>query len=152
MTIKFLLDAVEKDLKEVLKDYRLVNQRDKITKINIYQYNIPVKKEEEDEAHFPYIIIMPEMGELDMAEETVTTTISFGVYDDNDNKQGFADILNMIEKYKNHLVHERVIDGYEVLYPIKWEMQDEDSHPAYFGGIAVTWKMRQMKTREESNI
>lgn len=148
MTIALLLNAIEEDLTKTYEDYKLINQKDRLTNLNIHQYNLPVKEEEEDEKHFPYIVIMPQIGKLEIDEETVTTTLTYGIYDENDNKQGFADILNMIERYKNHLIHKRMIGGYEVLFPITWEIQDEDSHPAYFGGIAITWKLQSMKEEE----
>ncbi len=149
MIIKYLLDEIVKDLTVVFQGYRLINQKDNLAALNIYEYNLPEKKEEEDEEHFPYIIVRPVLGRLNLDDETVTTTLTIGIYDENENKQGFADIMNMIEKYKNHLIHERLIGGYEVLYPINWELQDDDSHPAYFGGMEMTWKLQSMKPEEE---
>lgn len=152
MTIQFLLKEMVKDLTMVFRGYRLINQRDNIVSLNIYPYNLPEKKEDEDEDHFPYIIIMPQTGKLDLDNEGVITTLTIGVYDESENKQGFADILNIIEKYKNHLIYERLIGGYEVQYPIIWEMQDEDTHPAYYGGMEIAWKLKPMESKEEGYI
>ena len=148
MSVKYLLDEIEKNLQEVFKGYKLVNQREKLASLNIYQYNLPEKQEEYDEEHFPYIIIRPTEGSLNQDEETVTTTLIFGISDDRENKQGAADITNMIEKYKNHLANKKFVGTYEVLFPITWELQDEDTHPLYFGGIAVMWKLHNMKQKE----
>ncbi len=152
MTIQFLLKEIVKDLTTVFSGYRLINQKDKLAALNIYPYNLPEKIEEADEAHFPYIIVMPQIGKLDLDSESVTTTLTIGVYDLSENKQGFADILNIIEKYKNHLIYERLIGGYEVQYPIVWEMQDEDTHPAYYGGMEIAWKLKPMESKEEGYI
>lgn len=152
MSVKFLLDDIEKDLHDVFQGYKLTNQKDELRALNIYQYNLPEKKEEADEEHFPYIIIRPTDGILDSDHEIATTTIIFGVYDESENKQGAADLMNMIEKYKNHLAYSVIVGNYEVIFPITWEMQDEDTHPFYFGGMAIIWKLQNMKQKEADFI
>lgn len=149
MTVKYLLDAITKDLGEVFETFKLENQKEKYSKINIYQYNLPEKQEEEDEAHFPFIIAKPMTGKANLEDEVVSVFCLLGTYDESINKQGYADLINMIEKYKSHLSHKRIIKNYEIIHPIEWELQDEDSHPLYYAGIWTNWKLRPMEQEEE---
>ncbi len=92
------------------------------------------------------------LGKADMNEETVSVFYLCGIYDENESKQGYADLLNMIEKYKNHLSHKRLIGDYELIHPIEWEMQDEDTHPLYYAGIWTNWKVSPMRQEEAEFI
>jgi hypothetical protein len=152
MTIKFLLDAILEDLNEEFKNFRLENQRERLVKINTYLYNLPEKQEEEDEAHFPFIVAKPMTGKTDIDDEVVSVFFLFGIHDDNVNKQGHADFINMLEKYKNHLIHKKFVKGFEILHPIEWEVQDEDTHPLYYGGIWTNWKLKTMRQEEDDFI
>jgi hypothetical protein len=152
MTIKYLLDALIKDFKEEFEGYKLINQNNRMVDINVYPYNLPEKKTEDDEAHFPFFLVKPATGKAIQDEESVVIAFVIGVHDDNENKQGFAEILNIIEKYKNHLMYQKYIGGFELIYPLEWAMQEDDEHPFYYAGIETNWKIRKMSQKEDEYI
>lgn len=154
MTITFLQDALVEDVKQEFKGFKLVNQNEELANINIYPQNLPEKKEENDIKHFPFIIVKLVNGKLESIEDDETVIVLFiiGIYDDNENKQGGKDIINIIEKYKNHLIHKKFIDKYELLYPLEWSIQEEDLHPFYYGGIETKWKIKKMQQKESEFI
>lgn len=154
MTASFLQDALIKDLQDEFTGYKLVNQKGKLANFNIYPEALPEKKEENDENHFPFIIVKVINGKSADIEDDETVTVLFiiGIYDDNENRQGNIEILNIIEKYKNHLIHNKFIDGFEFAHPYEWTIQDEETYPFYYGGIETRWKLKKIEQKEDEYI
>lgn len=75
-----------------------------------------------------------------------------GIHDDNENRQGNVEVINIIEKYKNHLIHNKFIEEFEFLHPFEWTIQDSETHPFYYGGIETRWKLRKIEQKEDEYI
>lgn len=77
-------------------------------------------------------------------EEDSICKIAFivGLYDEDDNYQGYKDVMNIIEKVKQRLKTKRFYSNqFELKLPLKWVIHEEDIYPYYFGGIESSWKM-----------
>lgn len=144
-----LLKVMEKEVKEVFEGFKLpqpADDEDKIAKVNVYQMDLPIKKKENDESHFPFVIINPVDGEVD-ENETITLNFVFGFYNDNEDKQGGKELLVALEKLKNHLIHKKFFGEYDVQNKMKWMLQEEDLHPYYYGILEI--KVRENKIMQE---
>ena len=61
------------------------------------------------------------------------------VYDEAEDRQGFRDALHIVNAIMTHYGENSVVGRrYDVQYPIKWVTQQEDTHPYYFAGMALT--------------
>lgn len=155
MTPTILQDCLTSDFKEQLQDILLKNAKGELVKLNVYLQNLPAKKEQKDSDHFPYVVIRVMDGETqenqDQGDES-TCQICFiiGVYDDNDNYQGYKDVMNIIEKIKQRLFTKKYYNNqFELIKPFKWTIYDEDTYPYYFGGIETHWKMSEIFQSEQ---
>lgn len=146
MTPTKLQDALLEDLKQQLNGILLKNAKGERINLNIYPQNLPAKKGQKDQDHFPYLLIRTMDGEDkdETGEEESTCKIAFiiGLYDDDDNYQGYKDVMNVIEKIKQRLKTKKYYSNqFELKLPLKWVIHDEDTYPYYFGGIESNWKM-----------
>lgn len=146
-----LQDALVEEMKELFKGYKLINSKKELSEINVFAQNLPFRKKEDEITPFPHIIVSLEEGEiLDYETYNIKVYLIIGVHDSDPNAQGERDIINMITRIYQHLFYKRFIaDGFEILFPFKWVLQDEDTHPKYKGGIETNWKMRTICQKEE---
>lgn len=151
-----LINALEEDAKKEFEGFKLIRLADdeetyELANINVYKMDLPVKMRENDENHFPFIIINVLDGSIsDINEdEVVTVDYLFGLYNDDSNKQGGLDLLVEIEKMKNHLIHKKYIKSYEIMHPIKWVIQEEDLHPYYYGVLEVKVKIKRIEQERD---
>lgn len=145
MTQVFLLDAIMEDLKELFSHERLENSLGVEREIQIYAQDTPVR-EADDEAEDteappePYVVVCIRGGKTadDEAAQIIEVVLVACVYDPDTERKGFRDALHMINKIYQHYSANAVIGNrWEVLYPIEWTTQEEDTHPYYFAGMSL---------------
>lgn len=147
MTPTILQDVLVEDIKQELSGFLLKNVKGESVNLNIYPQNLPAKKGQKDSEHFPYIlvrIIDGEAQEKDYGEVDDTCKIGFiiGIFDESDNYQGYKDTMNILDKIKQRLFSKKHYNNqFEIVYPYKWLIHDEDTYPYYFGGAETNWKM-----------
>ncbi|KZL88711.1 hypothetical protein [Clostridium magnum] len=150
MTPTILQDSLIDDLKEQLSCFLLKNIKGEQVNLNIYSQNLPAKKGQKDTDHFPYLIVRVMDGDLEEKQDGDLDDICkiafvIGVYDDESNYQGYKDVMNIITKMKQRLISKKFYNNqFELSYPLKWLIHDEDNYPYYFGGIETSWKMPQI--------
>jgi hypothetical protein len=130
------------DFKTFLAEYHLKNVDGQLVPINIYPQYLPAKEGQNDKKHFPYIVVGLTEGEDPGEEEPnrCQIVITIGVFDRNPNYTGYLDVLNMVQKIYDHLTRTRVFaKKYELTYPIRWGLHDEDRFPFFFGGLETNW-------------
>ena len=147
MTQEFLQDAVAEDLREVFKHYLVKNSNGTGRAVNIYAQDVPIREGEDetengDDLPEPYIVVRTTAGSLPEPdrEQEITLALIICVWDENRDRQGHRDVLHIVyvilERYgANDIVGKR----YQIKFPIKWATQEEDTHPYYFAGMALTF-------------
>ena len=150
----FLQQALVKEMKELFQGYKLYNSKNEFVDINVFSQHLPYRKKEDDKRPFPYILVCLEEGEVPNEEEhNVMIYLVVGIYDLNENAQGDMEVINILTTIYEHLFHKRFIDDrYEIQYPFKWVIQDEDTFPKYIGGAETNWKLKTMKQEEDEFI
>lgn len=146
MTPTILQDSLVADFKQQLDGFQLNNAKGDRVNLNIYPQNLPAKKGQKDSDHFPYLVIRVMEGEdqEDKEESKNICKVAFiiGAFDDNDNYQGYKDVMNAIEKIILRLKRKKLYNNqFELTSPLKWLIHDEDTFPYYFGGIETYWNM-----------
>jgi hypothetical protein len=91
---------------------------------------------------YPFITIRALSGRVGYAEEICTVNFTIGVYDENPDRQGGQDCLNIIEAIHFDLMRFRVIDNaFPLEPPIQWEMVDVDLFPHFLAVMTAQFKL-----------
>lgn len=146
MTPTVLQDSLVSDFKQQLAGFLLKNSKGDRVNLNIYAQNLPAKKGQKDSEHFPYLVVRVVDGENkdDQGEENNICKVAFiiGAFDDDDNYQGYKDVMNVIEKIIQRLKTKKNYNNqFGLTLPLKWLIHDEDTFPYYFGGIETQWNI-----------
>lgn len=169
MTQEFLQDAVVADLEQLFKGETLKNSAGVEREIRVFPQDLPIRAgadiepepdpvEEDLEAEQledkttaeteledvpePYVIVRIPGGELPDQDtrQQVEAILVVCVCDPDPGRQGFRDALHIVNTILTHYGENNIVGRrYEVQYPIKWVTQEEDTHPYYFAGMALTF-------------
>lgn len=98
----------------------------------------------EDEDPYPYCVVRIDSGRLETAESTheITTTLVFGIFDDDARCLGHQAIMNLIHKITERFIKNPVLNNkcrMNEAADINWVLDDEDKYPYYFGAMEMTW-------------
>lgn len=102
----------------------------------------PAEETKPEDVPEAYVIVRIPGGELPDQDtrQQVEAILVVCVYDPDPNRQGFRDALHIVNTILTHYGANSIVGRrYEVQYPIKWVTQEEDTHPYYFAGMALTF-------------
>lgn len=169
MTQEFLQDAVVADLEQLFKGETLKNSAGVEREIRVFPQDLPIRagadiepepdpveedleagqlegqataETEPEDVPEPYVIVRIPGGELpdQDARQQVEVILVVCVQDPDPGRQGFRDALHIVNTILTHYGANSIVGRrYEVQYPIKWVTQEEDTHPYYFAGMALTF-------------
>lgn len=147
MTQENLLDAVVEDLKRLFQPYKLANSLGVERAVNVYPQDLPYRTGDDEGTDpeavpEPYILVRIPSGELPQADscQTVDVTLVICVYDPDTNRQGYRDALHIVNTILTRYGADGVVGKrYAVQYPIRWVTQEEETHPYYYAGVALTF-------------
>lgn len=153
MIIQQMQEALIKQIRELFYNKVYLNEEaEDFEGIKIFSQDLPLEsnREGEDEDPFPYIIVKIVDGTISDEEPyLVRVLILLGVFDEAKNRQGYQDLLHMINVIYNHFSQYRLLnDEFYVNGAINWTLQDEDTHPYYFGALEL---YINIPTMERSN-
>lgn len=162
MIATFLQDDLAADLAETFKHFRLKNPQGETASLNIFKQSLPIPtakdipdtvtdedleegiyNAEAEEDPYPYIIVRVEQGTIENIdqEQAVIVNLIIGVIDRDYKNQGHKDVLNIIQKiYERFAKNAILAKKYECVMPIEWALQDEESYPYFFGGMALKFE------------
>lgn len=135
-----LQDMLIARFKEEFKHLQLVDGQ----YLNIFPQHLPAKsKSNETQTHYPCLIIRLSEGEGQNSDDADIATILFiaGVYDKNDNHQGYRDSVSIISRICESLIRNPLIDRkYELnTDDLKWAYNNDDAMPYFFCGVETKW-------------
>lgn len=163
MVATFLQDDLVEELKKIFDGFRLKNPLGESSEINVFSQSLPIPApvappadaEQElieeglvdtdpvkVEDPYPYAIVRVQEGKIETIDgaQSVAAFIILGVYDESLQNQGHKDVLNMIQKIYERFAKNAILAGkYELLHPIEWTLQDEESYPYFIGGMALNF-------------
>lgn len=146
MTQESLLDALVEDLEKLFSTYTLTNSMGAEREVNVFSQDLPYR-EDDDETDptvvpEPYIIVRLPSGELpgQDANQTIRAVLVICVCDPDTKRQGYRDALHIVNRILTHYGASGVVGKrYVVQYPIQWVTQEEETHPYYYAGMALTF-------------
>lgn len=145
MIQEYLQDAMVTDLKELFSHDRLKNSLGIERKIQIYPQDVPIRSEDDEAINKeappePYVVVRLRGGKTESDDDLqiIEVVLVACVYDMDPGRQGYRDALHIINKIYHHYSTCAVIGNrWEILYPIEWTTQEEDTHPYYFTAISL---------------
>ena len=154
MTPEFLQDALIKELEEMFKSEKFQSSTLDYKNIKVFPQSLPQERNREDDEDepFPYIIVRLVDGETpdyNSAHE-VKVFLIIGMYYLDRDKQGHRAVLNIINRVRERFQKNRVLSNQFVYTPpCNWTLQDEDTHPYYFGGIELNFEIPEIRVEDE---
>lgn len=148
MVIETFVDDLVSELQDLFTEAKFKTIDDKLKTISVYKQALPIPSSEKEPEPFPYIVVRTVDGGTTAPgkAEVVRVLLMIGIYDDNIQNQGYSDLMNVIEKIKNHFEEFPLLKcKYNRLtsesYPLKWTLAEEDTYPYYFAGIEMSFAM-----------
>lgn len=143
MTPLFLQSALKAELKQVLAGVLLKTAQT----INIYEQNLPPKKDDKDCSFFPFCQIKLGDGEDKDDVSTQDVILIFGTIDKSTRFDGYQDVMNCIQRVREHLLETRMVaNRFEVQLPIRWATpESESTYPFYYGAILLTFDIPRIE-------
>lgn len=113
--------------------------------IGFYEQEIPMPTESDydadtETAPAPFIIVRCEAGKIpdDDSPQIMDYSIIFCTYDDDVKRTGWQDVVSIRERIIQKLCSEPYFGGaFTIQKPISWAMQQDDTHPYYYGAITL---------------
>lgn len=148
MNLITLRKHLAKELEEICKDFRLKNplsdENDDWREqgLTIFQQDVPPPRMDSDHSYHPFVIVKAMGGNVvsnDEHDGNITLVIS--TWDDQDPTTGVDDVLNIIERIKNHYLQEPVMSA---MFCCKENMSyeiDEQANPYWYGTLTMTWEI-----------
>lgn len=134
-----LLDLLVEKVREILFDYKLRSTKDgEFVSINVYPQDLPGRKKKE-EATYPYVLVC--FDEQTVSDDTdIKMYFLIGIRDDNEDKQGFRDVLQIANKIYYELFESPAVGQFRMERECKIMLQQEDTFPFFIGGIETNWR------------
>src|SRR5690554_739795 len=142
-----LQDFLVSEIKDLFDGYQLKNTSGESSPLHVYPQYLPSGSTQEETDHFPYVRVTLVDGEDDSPSDSNQCRIILlvGVWDDSIDNQGYRDMCSIVQKTYTHLMRHRVFENrYEMTYPIRWSVADEDlkeTWPFFFGALETTWTL-----------
>ncbi len=143
-----LQEDIVQEIKELFSGFRLTSAENGRV-ISVFAQDVPLKSKRDDVGLFPYIIARLEDGSIG-EKNTCKVTLVFGVHDEGRDRNGYKDILNIMQKVCLRYATNRIIaDRYTVIEDIEWTLQEDDTYPYYFGGVALNVEIPQIYIEDD---
>ena len=155
MTAEFAADALNEDLKELFAGQLFQSSAGERRPIRYFVNDLPVATGNDEDrsqnAQEPYIVARIMEGTIpegDAAQE-VQIVLVICLYDDRPDRQGYRDVLHIIQEItarycKNPVIRIRPGSAgarggpYTVRKPIGWSVQNQPTTPYYYGIVEFT--------------
>ncbi|OPA76743.1 hypothetical protein BVG16_16360 [Paenibacillus selenitireducens] len=159
MSAVLLLDAVSRFVRKTVEEYSAAQGKNGVYKHpKVFEWYLPFKNPKiPEDTDFPYVVARIVNGkdavnQRNDAECTVDIALSFGVYSEATDEEGFKqpdggyDLLNLMEHVRITLLNENIIDKkYEIQRPYVWEIPEEQPYPLWVGLAQTQWKFQSIE-------
>ena len=154
MTLINLIEDIKTDLGTLFKESKFKSSSGKHKSFDIYKGSLPIPDSEESPEPMPYIIVQLVNGEIGLSSNTVAVRLIIAIYDDDNNSQGYSDVLNVIEKIRQHytkypILNRKYFAKIDDKNSFEWSLPDEDTYPYYFGGVQLNFEIAHCEREDD---
>lgn len=145
MTPLFLQDALLKDIGALLQNLQVAGGNFKG-----YGQNLPPRKADKDYSIYPFFRVLLCDG-VDDDTATQDVVIVLCVRDPGEDMQGHRDIMNAIQRIREHYrKHPEIASTFSVTGKIRWTLpEDSDTYPEFYGAVLLTVAIPQISVYSE---
>lgn len=114
----------------------------KCSQVNIFPQDLPIAFGGDEEERVPYIIVRIDSGNIQELnqQERVEMILVFCVKSTNENRQGYLDVMNMIQRVKDRFFRKFRLGEYFFFEPpFEWAVQEEDTFPYFYGAVKMNF-------------
>ena len=137
-----------KELRAVCEDFRLKKplsdeSDDWIESgLAVFEQRLPPPRMDTEGLIHPFILVKATGGNVAAENlELGDITLIISTWDDDD-QAGESDILNIIERIKNHfLAHPILSKKFYCQKDMSYELDDQDAHPYWYAKLTMTWEI-----------
>ena len=147
MTPLGLIDTLKDELEEMFSEHRYKCKKGEQVPLNIYKQNIPKLSIDysQDEQPVPYIIIRlmkgTDPGTRD-SDYTVSVCLIVGVWDGNDDAQGYRDVQSIFQKIYLRFATDPNLRGKAAFTgDWNWAAQEDNYYPYFFAACALDFNI-----------
>jgi hypothetical protein len=164
VTPLFFQQALTDEVKKITEDLLFCTPKgDELVHLDVFMQSLPIPvfessdQENENLSSFeyennqidpifkcPWCTVKIINGDIPGINErqVLNVAICFGIYNDDTSNQGHREILNLIQRVYSRFAIDPLLDKqYTCTGEFEWALQDEDTHPYFFGAISTTFKM-----------
>lgn len=124
------------------------------SKLSVFTQNLPKKTKAEDE-FFPFIIVKLMDGEQKDRNSTNKAYVGFviGAYDNGPDNQGYREVTQITNKIIENLKKSPTVNGqFQLDFPLKWKVHDEETDPYFFGAVEAAFEMPEISSQEVEDL
>lgn len=137
-------DALVEMLEELFEGKKYSGQEGQ-KPLRIFKQDLPIPEDDDEDvdtnmACAPYIVVQMTEGVIrdDNNPQTVEFSLVICTYDTGMNRQGFWDVSNIKEDIVQRVCSAPYFGGaFTILKPVAWALQQDDTHPYYFGAVTL---------------
>jgi len=143
MTDIELQKDIVKDLRGFLKkDGIMMPLGDAFGDIKVYQQDLPVKQDEDDEELRNYIIVIIAEEKSDKKEWDVEIHFSINIEDRDKNRSGNINVLHLMNEIYTHFIKEGVVGRHCSMEEQAQKFLNlQAPYPYYEGDLVTNWKL-----------
>ncbi len=158
LTVLSLQESLCREIQKILSGMYFPNPLGEQVEMQVFPQALPIERiegrnqedEEDREDPYPYCIVSVMDGSHLGADSTVTTNVGIGLYYNEIDNQGHARLLNVINRICHRFLVNPVLDHrYLQKGKIEWALQEGDTHPYFYGGISISWKIPGIEREDE---
>ena len=142
MTPIKLIKALAKELREELKNFKLLAEYQADKKIAVYEQILPLDKFRSD-TFYPNIVVYLVRVDEDGDDSIATVNLSIGVYG-GENEEGWQDLFNIAESVRQYvLTHPRIGEKFPLVTPIYFAPvpPSEEPEPFFFFDCIIRYRI-----------
>lgn len=151
MTPFYLQQDLKIELERLFANFNLKSPDGEYKKINVFEQNLPISNDEEDDP-YPYIIVKITKGEIKdlYSNNTVQLMLIIGTYDDSNEANGHKDVFNIIQKiFERFRENPNLSNKYVIQDSFEFALSEEDTWPYYFGGIEIGFDIHTIEREDK---
>jgi hypothetical protein len=134
--------ALRDFIRETVGEYRLPVKNGEMRAPTVVNGFLPPKRSNAED-DFPFVLVRLEKGQTTLEETTCTAVIIIGCY--TTEFDGHEYCINVMERIKQALCSlpfGTLAERYQLRYPVKWELPDEQPYPQWQVGMTTEWAMQ----------
>ena len=168
MSILTLQRELCKEIREITSDLQMKQPGStELTAPRVFGQDLPIpRKKDEDIGYgdtdipdeedqygigflFPWILVKLDLGNVSASNERqrISVILVIGVFDDDLEANGHERIVIIVERIMERFAKDPLLGGQIVAVPVdddhmfRWSLQDENTHPQYFGALEMAFEM-----------